>query len=97
MFQGLRNNNLFLEKLMSEFNAEITFAYKELELLAEGEMMLGAEKELKQELKRLWNLHRYQEKTIKNDKIAKFLENDSIKLALRETIKYGDFRVQQSE
>jgi hypothetical protein len=97
MFQGLRNNNLFLEKLMSEFNAEITFAYKELELLAEGEMMLGAEKELKQELKRLWNLHRYQEKTIKNDEIAKFLENDSIKLAIRETIKYGDFRVQQSE
>ena len=82
---------------MSEFNAEITFAYKELELLAEGEMMLGAEKELKQELKRLWNLHRYQEKTIKNDEIAKFLENDSIKLAIRETIKYGDFRVQQSE
>ena len=60
-------------------------------------MMLGAEKELKQELKRLWNLHRYQEKTIKNDEIAKFLENDSIKLAIRETIKYGDFRVQQSE
>jgi hypothetical protein len=64
MFQGLKNNNLFLEKLMSEFKAEITFAYKELELLAEGEMMLGAEKKLKQELKRLWNLHRYQEKTI---------------------------------
>ena len=82
---------------MSEFNAEITFAYKELELLAEGEKMLGAEKELRQELKRLWNFHRYQEKTIKNDEIAKFLENDSIKLAIRETIKYGDFRVQQSE
>jgi hypothetical protein len=46
--------------------------------------MLYAKKVLKLELQRIWDLNKDQEKTIKNDEMAKFLENDSIKLALKE-------------
>ena len=82
--------------LKTKFNANMSIKETEVELFAKGEDMIGAKKAVKQELKRLADVWGDQVRIIDDDELAKFVNNDSIMLALRNKGVRAKIEVQRS-